>query len=85
MVNLRTHLDERLVVEALLVANDLERLERLGLVVPHLDHLAERALAEHGQDLVPEQHVIVQHNRIVAALVVVPAVARAARAGNEKE
>ena len=42
----------RLVVEALLVADDLERAVGARLVVQHLDHLAKAALAQHAQDLV---------------------------------
>lgn len=58
-------------MKPLLVSNDFERFERLGLVVPHLDHLAERTLADDGQDFVAKQHVIVQNDGVVTALVVV--------------
>ena len=45
-------LDLRLRVEALLVADDLERAVLAGLVVEHLEHLAKAAAAEHRQHLV---------------------------------
>ena len=43
----------RLVVEALLVADDLERPVAARLVVQHLEHLPKGALAQHAQHLVP--------------------------------
>ena len=50
-------LDLRLVVEALFVADDLERAVLPRLVVEHLEHLAKRAAAEHGQHLVAARAV----------------------------
>ena len=68
------HLNEGLLVEALLVADDLERAHRLGLVVVRLDHLPEGALAELPYHLVPVADVVVHDHRVVAALVVVAVV-----------
>jgi hypothetical protein len=61
-------------MKPLLVSDDFERFESFGLIVPHLDHLAEGALADDGEDFVPKQHVIVKNDGIVAALIVVACV-----------
>jgi hypothetical protein len=55
------YLDESLVVEALLVADDLHRHLLASLVVQRPDHLAEAALADHLEDLEPERDVVVEH------------------------
>lgn len=53
------HLDERLVVEALLVADDLDGHVLVGAVVQRADHLPEAALADHLEDLVAVADVVV--------------------------
>jgi uncharacterized protein (UPF0262 family) len=45
-------------VEALLVADDLERLVGARLVVEHLEHLAKAALAQHALHLKPVRQVV---------------------------
>lgn len=55
------NLDEGLMVEALLVADDLDCDVLLGFVVQRPDHLSEAALADNLQDLVPVADVVV-HN-----------------------
>eukprot|EP00966_Prymnesium_polylepis_P220242 5095038-Prymnesium_polylepis.1 len=78
-------LDQRLLVEALLVADDLDRDVRALLVVVRLDDLPERALPEHPHHLVPVAHVIAHHHLIVATLVVKAVLRRAhARAGHRR-
>lgn len=55
------NLDEGLMVEALLVADDLDCDVLLGFVVQRPDHLSEAALADNLQDLVPVADVVM-HN-----------------------
>lgn len=61
----------RLTVEALLVAHHLERHVLVRLVIVGLDHLAERALADHAQHFVAICHVVVRHMDVRALFVVV--------------
>jgi hypothetical protein len=49
------------------------------LVVVALYHLTERALAQHLQDLEAVGHVVVQHDLVVAAVVVEAVVVRVRR------
>jgi hypothetical protein len=70
-------LNERLVVEALLVADDLDGDGLARLVVAALDDLAERAFAEDAHDLVPVAEVVAVDDEIVAPVVVVAVVERA--------
>jgi hypothetical protein len=62
----------RLLVEAALVADDLEGDVRLGFVVVGFDHVAERSLAEPLEDFVPVADVVI-FDALVPALVVVKA------------
>lgn len=64
------NLDERLVVESLLVADDLDRDHLAGLVVTALHDLAEGSLAEDVDDLVAVEDLVVGDEEVVAALVV---------------
>lgn len=69
-------LDERLVVEALLVPDDLDRDHLARLVVAALEDLAEGTLAKDVDDLVTEPDVVVGDKEVVAALVVEAKVVR---------
>lgn len=66
-----TYLLVRLTVEALLVTHHLERHVLVRLMIVGLDHLAERALADHAQHLVAIRHVVVWHMDVRALFVVV--------------
>lgn len=55
------HLDERLVVEALFVADDFDCDVLVGLVVQCANHLTEAAFPNHLQDLVAIADVVVNH------------------------
>lgn len=61
-------------VEALLVADDLDRHGLTGAVVTALQDLAERTLAEDAHDLVPVGEVVALDDQVVASIVVVPVV-----------
>lgn len=54
-----SNLDQGLVVEPLLVADDLDGHLAPGAVVQRPDHLPEGALADHLEDLVPVRYVVV--------------------------
>lgn len=58
-------------MEPFLVPDDLygDRFPRL--VIPALDHLTERALAEDTDDLVPVRQVIVRYDQVVSPLIIV--------------
>lgn len=68
------HLDQRLVVEPLLVPNYLDGHMMIRFMVQRTNHLAEAALAYHLQDLVPVRDVVMDHLVITAVVVVVAAV-----------
>lgn len=72
-------LHQGLVVEALLVADHLERAHLVGLVVKHLHHLAEGALAQHAHHFEAVRDVVVHDDLVVAALVVKPCPTRNTR------
>lgn len=55
------HLDQRLVVESLLVPDDLDGDVSVGHVIERLDHLAETALSDHLQNFVAITNVVVQY------------------------
>jgi hypothetical protein len=55
------NLHERLMVEALFVANDFDCDVLIGFVVQGTDDLSEAALANHLQDLVAVTDVVVNH------------------------
>jgi hypothetical protein len=55
------HLDERLMVEALLVANDFDCDILICLVIQGADHLAKAAFSNHLEDFVAITNVIVNH------------------------
>jgi hypothetical protein len=63
-------LDERLVMEPLLVANDLDGDHVARLVIAALEHLSERALAEDVDDLVAVHDVVMRDEEVVATVVV---------------
>lgn len=69
-------LDERLVMEPLLVADDLDGHHLARLVIAALEHLSEGALAEHVDDLVAIHNVVVRDEEVVAAIVVEAVVVR---------
>lgn len=75
------HLDEGLVVEALLVADDFDCHVLVGFVVQRPDDLAEAALADDLEDFVPVADVVVDHLVVAAVVVVVARVEGAARFG----
>lgn len=54
-------LDQGLMVEAFLVANDFDCHVLVGFVVQCPDHLSEAALADDLQDFVPVADVVVNH------------------------
>lgn len=57
------NLDERLMMEALFVANDFDCDILIGFVVERSNHLPEAALANHLENLVAITNVIVNHLR----------------------
>lgn len=63
-----------LVMEALLVADDLECFVGARLVVQHLEHLAKAALAQHALHLIAVGDVVADHHLVVAPLVVIAVV-----------
>lgn len=67
-------LNQRLVMEALLVANDLDRDHFARSVITALQDLAERALAQHVNDLVTISNVISWYDEVVASFIVVAVV-----------
>lgn len=69
-------LDQGLVMETLLVADDLDRDHVARLVIPALQDLAERSFPENVDDLVAVVKVVVRDEEIVATLVVVAVVVR---------
>lgn len=69
-------LDQSLVVEPLLVPNDLDRDHLARLVIPALQYLPERSLAEDVDGFVAVEDVIVRHEEVVAPLVVEAKVVR---------
>lgn len=64
-------LDKRLVMEAFLVADDLDSNHITRLVIAALENLSERSLPENVNDLVAEHDVVVRDDEIVSAFVVV--------------
>ncbi len=64
------HLDHALLLKALLAAYDLDRHVLLPLVVEALEHLAEAALAQRLDDLVPVRDVVLVGLQVRAVLVV---------------
>ncbi len=73
------HLHKGLVVEALLVANDLERHDCVLLMVLHLCHLAKGSPAVQRDDLVAELDVVALHEPVVPSLVIVAVVVPSVR------
>ena len=67
-------LDERLVVESLLVPDDLDGDGSSRAVVTTLEDLTERTLAEQPDDLVPVREVIVLDDEVVSPFVIVAVV-----------
>ena len=65
-----SHFDECLVVEALLVADDLQRDEAARLVVEALHYLPEAAVPDEREDLVAVRDVVVEDDAVVAPVVV---------------
>lgn len=61
-------------VEALFVADDLDRHGLTGAVVTALQDLTKRALAEDAHDLVPVGEVVALDDQVVPSIVVVPVV-----------
>lgn len=57
-------------VESLLVANNLDRCHVTSLMIPALQHLTKRSLAEHVNDLVPVLEMVMRDNEVVASLII---------------
>lgn len=68
-------------MEALLVADDLDRHGETGGMVPTVQHLAERALAQGANHLVTISQVVTVDNEVVSSLVIVAMVVRWVVAG----
>lgn len=67
-------LNSGLVLELLLVSNDLDSDNFLGLVVEALQGLTKAALAEEVNDFEPEGDLVLEHYVVVSSLVVIPEV-----------
>jgi hypothetical protein len=65
-------LDERLVMEALLIADDLDCYRFTSAVIAAMQDLTKGALAERVDDLVPISQVIAIDDEVVSTVVVVP-------------
>lgn len=66
--------DQRLVMESLLVANDFKCDEVAIFHIKCLHHLAKRTLPQGGHDFKTERNMIIEHNAIVTAVVIVTVV-----------
>ena len=66
-------LHQSLLVEACLVANELESAQVARLVVSALQHLAKAALAKAADDLKAVGYVVPHHHAVVTPLIIIPA------------
>jgi len=73
------HLDDGLVVEALLVTDELDRYAPASLVVDAFDNLPETALSNHLENFVAKADVVADDKIIIAPLIVVPVIQKVAR------
>lgn len=71
--------NQRLLMKPLLVPDDLDSHQTPHLVVDAANNLAEAALAEEIDNLVPISEMVTHHDRIVAAFVIVAKVGSAGR------
>ena len=62
---------ERLLMKAPLVADHLHSSQHLVLVIAALEHLAEAALAQYPQHLVPICKLVVIHHVVITSLIIV--------------
>jgi hypothetical protein len=65
-------LDQRLVMEPLLVADNLDGDKFTGCVVTTLEHLTKRAFAERADDFIAVRQMIVVDDEVVTSVVIVP-------------